>query len=183
MQINEGVHCFDFASDTTIKFDGTAYYQKYKNCMGGNKGVDILTYKNHELCFIEIKDFTGYESDPGNIRRFKINSPECETIDCEIALKVKSTIAAIVGGYLADEANIKPFFDCLTDAVKPSIKVIAFLEGDISRLVRKKSCARETAFKEIKRSIKKQLKWLNASVSIECCSYHPNTSLYTVTRQ
>lgn len=176
MIIREGNLQFEFAEGVkAIKFDEIPYYSRFKDCMPGNKGVDILAYNDQHFTFIEIKDFEGYENDKENIKRLMTNEAETETLDDEISKKVRSTVAAVFGSHINQDKELDEYFEALkgklsnTNEFIPTVDVILFVEGDVSKMVRKKGLKQETtvAFRAIQDSLKRKLKWLTGRVSVE----------------
>ncbi len=191
MIIKEGNLQFEFAEGVkAIKFDETDYYGKFKDCMPGNKGVDILAYNDQYFTFIEIKDFKGYENDKGNIRRLMINGKETETLDDEISKKVRSTVAAVFGSHINQDRELDEYFEALKGNVNNTnefiltIDIILFVEGDISKMVRKKGLKQETTvtFRALQDSLKKKLKWLTGRVSVENIERRRAQRFFEVTR-
>ncbi|NLN47495.1 MAG: hypothetical protein GX154_00010 [Clostridiales bacterium] len=178
MIIKEGNLQFEFTEGVkAIKFDETSYYRKYKDCMPGNKGIDILAYNDLHFTFIEIKDFESYENNKENIKRLMTskNETETETLDDEISRKVRSTVAAVFGSHINQDKELDEYFEALKGKVSntnefiPTIDIILFIEGDVSKMVRKKGLRQETtvAFRAIQDSLKKKLKWLTGRISVE----------------
>lgn len=174
--IAEGNLLFEFDEGVNvIKFDETVYYKIFKDCMEGNKGVDFLAYDDSHFIIIEVKDFTGYENNKTNIKRLMTDVPNFETLDIEMSEKVRSSVAAIFGGHIKQDAIIHEYFEVLRGKVLknnefvPIIDVILFIEGDIEKMVGKKGVHQETriAFKSIQDKLKRQLKWLTDRVSVE----------------
>lgn len=174
--IKEGSLLFEFdAGVRVIKFDDTSYYKYFKDCMIGNKGVDFLAYNDKHFAFIEIKDFTGYETNKDDIKRLMTGIPDFETLDIEMSEKVRSTVAAVFGGHVKQDAVMDEYFEALRRAaiknneIAPTVDVILFIEGDIERMVAKKGVHQETriAFKNIQDKLKRKLKWLTDRVSVE----------------
>jgi len=174
--ITEGNLLFEFDEGVNVvKFDETEYYKYFKDCMDGNKGVDFLAYNDKHFVLIEIKDFTGSENDKTNIKRLMTSIPDFETLDIEMSEKVRSTIAAVLGGHVKQDIVIDEYFGALRGKILksgefvPTIDVILFIEGDIEKMVGKKGVHQETriAFRSIQDKLKRKLKWLTDRVSVE----------------
>ncbi|NLL06808.1 MAG: hypothetical protein GX270_13720 [Clostridiaceae bacterium] len=191
MIIREGSLQFEFAEGVkAIKFDETPYYKIFKDCMPGNKGVDIIAYDDKHFTLIEIKDFEGYENNKENIKRLMTNSQETETLDDEVSQKVRSTVAAIFGSHINQDKDLDEYFEALkgrksiANEFIPTVDVILFVEGDISKMVRKKGLKQETnvAFKVIQDSLKRKLRWLTGRVSVENMEFKKAQRYFRVKR-
>lgn len=139
-----------------IKFDETTFFEKHFKKLQGSKGIDFLVQDENkgEFYLIEVKNFRGSEHEPETKKRLQVGKPESVTF--ETALKVRDTIACIVGAYRSiQEQNITAFNQILTDGA--SIKVILLLEAPASKI---------QDFKRWTDDLKKQLAWLNVKVFV-----------------
>lgn len=191
MIIKEGNLQFEFEEGVkAIKFDDTFYYGRFKDCMPGNKGVDILAYDAEHFTFIEIKDFEGYENEKENVKRLMTNEYKTETLDAEISEKVRSTLAAVFGSHIKQDEVLDEYFEALKGKIRntkklvPIVDVILFVEGDISKMVRKKGLKQETtvAFRAIQHSLKRKLSWLTDRVSVENIELRRSQRFFKVKR-
>lgn len=174
MQIKEGSLLFDFKDGVkAIKFDEQVFYRKKFNVLEGARGVDILAYDSDCFMILEIKDFTSHETEnrkriaPASSGSTKQRSTE--TLDVELALKVRETLACLLAAALDDnEEDISPFFKPIVDKVrgksKITLKVLLFVEGNFPKF--------SIYSQHMLYNLKKKLRWLNARVFIENIDTH-----------
>lgn len=194
MEISEGSLTFCFQDGSALKFDDTAYYRKYFNALSGGKGVDILHMSPSHVMLMEIKDCLGSEAD--NRWRIGVNNSKLhlvrdadrdrDSFDIETAKKAAMTVAcltgAAIGGSRETAAELLPYFRSLTDgavqAGRKKFHVILFLDGDF----RCKTRSKKMLMQDLQRSIKRELKWLNCTVSVADSNTYPK-NLFTVKRR
>ncbi len=186
--MNESGIDFCFPEDYhVIKFDDTAFYQTFKSSMPNGKGIDFFADSEENLLFIEVKNCLGHESENkwrtivGNIKP-KGNTFE-ESFDIEVAKKVQSTIACIVGANTefdycnADE--LKPLFKVISSNKfskgTKKIEVILYLDGNFESKTRSKNMIMQ----RIQDKIKEKLKWLNCNVRVVDFNTHRNKYFIT----
>lgn len=191
MIIREGNLEFTFDDGiSVIKFDNTQYYNTYKDCLDGGKGVDFLAFNNEYYTFIEVKDFQGSENDKNNILRLKTNGDEVETLDLEVSKKVRSSLACLFGSHIKQNAELEPFFKALkgklnnANGFTPKVDIVLILEGNVEKMIAKKGMKLEKviAFQNITRSMKKKLKWLTDRVSVESIDTKKSKRFFSIQR-
>lgn len=164
-----------------VKYDDSDFYRNYVNHLPAAKGVDFISIQAGRLVFTEVKNCTGHESDnnwrtcPDNRKKdtshTTVKTDGRDSLDIEISEKVAMTIDGLLGAYTktsgAESAEeLSGYADVL---ISPSVKsgnkqllIILFLEGDFGCETRPKT----TIMRELERSIKKKLSWLNCLVSV-----------------
>jgi len=194
--ISESGITFSFPDDNqVVKFDDTPFYRDFFNCLEGAKGVDIISNSSNRVCIIEVKNCTGHEHE--NAWRLGVNNSSKEkaaqtvdvenrdSLDIEVARKVAMTLCCIYGAWtkqLSAEKtdDIAFLWDGLaTKKVyndKKNILVVLVLEGNFGM----KSRDKKTIMDSIQKGIKKQLKWLNCSVSVVDSKTY-NNSVFSIT--
>lgn len=185
MVIEESNLHFAFDEDVqAIKFDDTEFYRKYYNKMPNAKGVDILASSKDVMQLIEIKNCTGYETE--NMWRTSVNNSNIkaaphnldvndrDSLDIEVAKKVASTIACLLGAWTKMERSDKAmklagFWKEICDVKivkdKKYILVTLFLEGNFSANA-PKSRSKRMIMKRLQESINDKLSWLNCKVAV-----------------
>lgn len=183
MIVSESRISFDFGPNYTdvVKYDSTPYYLNLFSAQEHCKGVDFIALSNAQLLLIEVKNCFGNEAD--NRWRIANNNAKSETIptghditdrdslDVEVAEKIRMTIAALTGVHTAPNPASQ-LIDCKTyanalcseDIGNGRIKLVALLvlDGNFGCKTRDDNMIR----KEIQKSIKKKLKWLNCEVLV-----------------
>jgi hypothetical protein len=118
----------------------------------GTKAVDFVGRKNGELYLIEVKDFRGHEVE--NRRRVRGD------LAIEVALKVRDTLAALVGAlHRRAEPTLRPFAESAFQMPPLAPKVILWLEQDVVRLEQ-----RGDPTLELRTELLRSLRWLNPHV-------------------
>lgn len=164
-----------------IKYDDCDFYRNFVTQLPAAKGVDFISIQEGRLVFTEVKNCKGHESDnnwricPNNGKRntshtnVRINGRD--SLDIEVSEKVAMTICGLIGAYTktsgtgAAERLLRYTEVLVSSAVKSGSKqllIILFLEGDFGCETRPKSAI----MRELERSIKKKLAWLNCLVSV-----------------
>lgn len=176
MEISEGNLTFHFPTEcTAIKFDESQFYRKYFNALTYSKGVDIISVSPDAVTLIEIKDFSGHESE--NQNRLKTdyihyaNGQYEESLDIEVSLKTAMTIACLYGAFSESKkcnaANeLIAYYDALKSEKIPNcnkaINIVLFMEGDFKIQSRPK----KVIMTHLQHSINNKLKWLNCKVYV-----------------
>ncbi len=158
--LREGKLEFSFdESWTVLKYDDQPEYRNKIEKLDGTKAVDFIgIYSTTEPLqyFLEIKDFTGYETE--NKRR--INSD----LALEFALKVRDTVAGLVG---VSKTSSEPekWQEHLQLLFKndSSLKVILFVKG-MPTFGRPGSSKNQADV--LTNAIKGKLKWLTSRVQV-----------------
>jgi hypothetical protein len=118
IQIPEGDLVFTFRDHSDAKkYDAWAFYrQQFQNgCAEHNKAVDMICYKGGQAWFIEVKDYRR----PG--------STTVKDLPCEIATKVRDTLAGLVAARLrANNEEEKAFAKKVLTAY--DLRVVVHLE-------------------------------------------------------
>lgn len=154
-----------------IKFDEDKFYREYFMKLPEAKGIDFIFYDSKNLIFLEIKDCFGYEKE--NLYRTKTNFFESKEVsfDIEVAKKVESTIACLIGAYTRKRScetaeKLSKLCENLKISDIPKEKkqlwIILLLEGEFQIKTRTK----KMIMKEIQQSLKQKLKWLECKVSV-----------------
>lgn len=156
---------FDFATSHVIKFDEVDYFVRKYQKLNDSKGVDFLAYDQSTLWFIEVKNFTGYEKEENTIERLKVRNGTIESVDLEVALKVRSSIACLVGAGSRQISDYNLYYQKMKEIINNNkkFKVILFLEGNFGKTPRDEA----RILHIISQSIKNQLSWLNTDVHVE----------------
>lgn len=164
-----------------IKYDDSSFYRKYINQLPASKGVDFISIQAGRLVFTEVKNCKGYEADnnwriwPDNKKRdtshTSVDTTQRDSLDIEISKKVAMTIGGLIGAYTkaaGSEAaeELLAYTDILISSAAKTgsrqLLIILFLEGDFGCETRPKTII----MREMERSIKKKLAWLNCLVSV-----------------
>lgn len=170
MTLSEGELKFTFdEKGEVIKFDEDKFYRKYFMKLPEAKGVDFIYNDNENLIFLEVKDCYGYEKE--NLYRIGPSKEGELSFDEEVAKKVESTIACLVGSYTRKSncevakqlSELYEKFNLL-DICKEKKKlfVILLLEGNFKIKARTK----KMIMKDIQNKLKTNLKWLECKVSV-----------------
>jgi len=118
IQIPEGDLVFTFSDHSdAMKYDDWAFYrQQFQNrCAEHNKAVDMICYKEGQSWLIEVKDYRR----PG--------STTVKDLSCEIARKVRDTLAGLVAARLrANNEEEKAFAKKVLTAY--DLRVVVHLE-------------------------------------------------------
>lgn len=177
MEIEESRMNFIFETEDVVKFDEVKFFnQKYQN-LKDSKGVDFLVNYDDTLWFIEVKNFEGYERE--NRDRLKLRNKDVESLEIEIASKVRSTVACLVGAKNMEDLILQKYFDQMNRAISNNInklKVVLILEGNIGRNERET----KVKFQQIKTSIKSYLNWLGVEVFVENSEFHRSNNLFRI---
>lgn len=172
--------CFEDKAKA-LKYDESSFYRRYVNQLPSAKGVDFISIQEGRLIFTEVKNFKDYEFEnmwriwPDNKRRNSSYTAAStvgrDSLDVEISEKVAMTIGGLIGAYTktagceAAEALSHYAEVLISSAVKAGSRqllIILFLEGDFGCETRPK----KVIMRELERSIKKKLSWLNCLVSV-----------------
>ena len=173
---------FIFADESQpIKYDDSDFYKNYMNRLPAAKGVDFISVQAGRLVLTEVKNCKGHESDnnwrtcPDNRKRStshtSVNVDGRDSLDIEIAEKVAMTISGLIGAYtkISGTKSAEELTSYADILVSPDAKsgnkqllIILFLEGDFGCETRPK----KVIMRELERSIKKKLAWLNCLVSV-----------------
>ncbi len=165
-----------------VKFDNTLFYNLFKSSMPNGKGIDFFADSEDRLLLIEIKNCLSHE--PENIWRTEVGrviqngNTIDESFDIEVAKKVLSTIACIVGANTSFEYSnadeLKPLFKAISSNKfangTKSIEVLLYLDGNFGSRTRSKNMI----MKRIQDKIKEKLKWLNCNVRVVDYNTHNN---------
>ncbi|MDD2402507.1 MAG: NERD domain-containing protein [Clostridia bacterium] len=181
MIINESGLEFAFTTENVIKFDDSEFFRHKYQVLQDGKGVDFLVFHNKTLWLIEVKNFTGHETEGKTRKRLGVRNKEVESLDIEVALKVRSTLACLVGAGTKKDEVLKNYSKRLTDIIlqdsdKLKLKVILFLEGEFSTDIRNEA----KTFSFIQKSIKNNLRWLDVEVHIENTRLRRFDKIYNV---
>ncbi len=184
MQIKEDNLTFTFLDQfKVIKFDDQNYYRKtFSKYLQGAKGVDFIAHGKRVFLFLEVKDFSKTETE----NRYRLKHNYCaydknrkkmvESLDIEVAKKVKDTLACLFASKLHEsKPQMAEYFEWINKkhlTAKFQIKVILFLEGKFQNF--------STVADVLQRSLKKKLKWLNARVRVENSKQQKLGGYYTV---
>ena len=182
MMIEESRLKFEFPDRSrAVKFDNTDFYRKYFNKAPNTKGIDFLVDDKKRLVFLEVKNCKGDESNnnwrvvPNNRKhdtsKTTVTVEDRDSLDIEVAEKVRQTIAALVGVQslkntrkAAEEISI--FAEALMSEKilddSKEILVILFLEGDFGCQTRSK----KAIMKGLQDSLNVKMQWLKCRVSV-----------------
>ena len=182
MMIEESRLKFEFPDRSrAVKFDNTDFYRKYINKAPNTKGIDFLVDDKKRLVFLEVKNCKGDESNnnwrvvPNNRKhdtsKTTVTVEDRDSLDIEVAEKVRQTIAALVGVQslkntrkAAEEISI--FAEALMSEKilddSKEILVILFLEGDFGCQTRSK----KAIMKGLQDSLNVKMQWLKCRVSV-----------------
>ena len=164
---------------TTIQYDTEPFYRKY--CEDA-KAVDFLSHDEgkHTLILMEVKNFTGHESEKDVRERLHPNGTD--PLDKEIAEKVRDTVAVLYGASRCSEKEhaerLKEFYKALIDK-KEKIIVIAFIEGKLTNY----GNGHTNGEVGLRRKIEKRVRWLNCSVMVMNTESSVYNSLMDVSRE
>ena len=178
----EGSHAkalrFEFSEEWTVcKYDDhCGFYHKVQQCQG-MKAVDFLATNNHEILWIEVKNFRGDSAEnsprlsatePSEVKacrnqcssKVKVTRKKPFLVE-EIVKKVCDTFVGLAGAFRHDEETLDSHIKVL--AQKLPITIILFLHQD-------EHMDAEARFKplalRLKTRIKQQLRFLNVEVEI-----------------
>lgn len=178
MMLTESGLNFSFRTEKVTKFDEIDFFMDKYQKLKDSKGVDFIAVDDNTLFLIEVKNFTGHEKEQITKQRLKVRNPDIESLDVEVALEVRSSLACLIGGKSKGHKTISPYYDTLNkniDHYRP-IKIILFLEGDVAPTLR----AKAQMFNAIGTSIKRQLAWIDAEVMVESSETRRYSKYYTV---
>ncbi len=161
MKITEKKIEFDFDDSlwsNLLKYDEDADYLKIEK-LNGTKAVDIIgILENNKLVFFEIKDFRGHRI----TNKTRLNTGELEQ---EVALKVRDTLAGIIGAARNSTNNSLAFQELLSyiSNTKKQLVVILWMEEDrlSLRMSQKRIKSKQSTTLQV---LKKQLQWLTTKV-------------------
>ncbi len=160
--IEEGNHQFEFGNSwSVLKYDkfGSYYKSEMEHYMKPTKAVDIICARiisnDCPLILIEIKDFSS--GDP-NKRRYK-------DIPLDVALKVRDTIAGIIGGSYHAENNEKAFFKNSYNKMNCPPRIIYFFK-DLDTTNRRPKTRQQGKQRDLEGRLKKFLNWLTKDVYV-----------------
>ena len=144
--------CFDEKRWTfVIKHDETKEYSAYKKFLHSKdeslspKAVDILAVLDSNLYMIEVKDFRNRPGKEGNreiVNKERLGNGASALMQ-EVALKVKETVACIVGVKNLDDKNNNDYYQSYFKHLAKPPKVIAWLEMTFPDQNRRKSAYSE----------------------------------------
>jgi hypothetical protein len=150
--------------------------------MPNGKGIDFFADSDDKLLLIEIKNCLGYEKQNNwrtNTGNTILNGSTIdESFDIEVAKKVASTMACIVGANMnfeyANADELKPLFKSISSnkfaSGTKTLEVILYIDGNFGSKVRSKNMI----MKRIQDKIKEKLKWMNCVVRVVDYNTHNN---------
>ncbi len=163
--ITEGFLRFSFDEEwDIIKFDDDMAYRRRDVQELEMKGIDFLGLHERECYLIEVKDYREHRIETQN-RLIK------GELAIEIGVKVRDTVAAIIGAYRTSSEPEKwqPFARALTNS-RVSVKVVVWLEYELPRYPKSRDKVRASVQGN---EFKKYLRWLTTKVLI--CNLNANS--------
>lgn len=125
---------------------------------GGSKATDFVALRSEHLLYLEVKDFRGHRIE---------NKPRLKDGELakEVALKVRDTIAGIVGARRTrgDGDGWATFAEAAAKAKHP-VHVVLWLEQDVPP--QSPRGALDRARNSLEQELKKQLRWLTTHVFV-----------------
>lgn len=170
--------CFNFKR-RFLKFDGEKFYRDYCLTL---KGVDFLVDDGETLVLVEVKNFRGDErknvwrATPDNARKPQEVRDSKDSLDIEVAAKVRDAVAALCGAQTFNEEcgkdisrEFRAFLEHSRKALRPSspvesrVAVVLLLEGAAPK---NEARGFSKIAKRIHDSLRDKLKWLNCRVYV-----------------
>ncbi len=168
MKYNESNLFFDFSDEKwsyLMQYDVETDFKKIKDAIQGTKAVDFIGICNQNiLTLIEVKNFRGHRIE---------NKPRIENgddpIEQEVALKVRDTLAGIVGAN-RNATHKKEYWEnyfAFLQNEKKRVEVILWLEKDDDPRPSIVQIKREKVYGgTIAKKLKQKLSWLTPYVSV-----------------
>ena len=164
MIFEEGAIRFDFLErswSNVLKYDEEKDFEKIR--INNNKGVDFIGVCSEKdaVYFIEVKDYRGHRI---------LSKPKIEELDDTIALKVRDTLAGIIGGARNSthlKAEWKEFLEYVSNDGRQCY-IILWMEEDNINNKRTKS-----ARANLNQRLKKKLSWLTKRVIVTSLNENP----------
>ncbi len=167
---------FNFNDDAwhnVIKYDSEKEspqvdYDKIKNAIDQTKAVDFIgIYQKNELTFLEVKNFKYYRIESKN--RIEKGDNKNESLDIEIAKKVRDTLAGIIGGARNSTHQRQIWKDYLKvfSNENKHIRVVLWLEQD--RPNDRESKPRKMT---LQNKLLERLSWLTSDIRIFSVNNH-----------
>jgi len=149
---------FEFGPQWIVeKYDDHRDYREKAARLSGTKAVDFVgVYANAEGFVIEVKDFRGFRLQ----NKKRLTSGELAE---EVALKVRDTLAGLVGAYRTscDPDMWQPFVHTIANRNKV-LKVVLWLEDDMAKNAQEWRQQAST----LQNAIKRQTSWVTARVLV-----------------
>jgi hypothetical protein len=168
MIFEESRMIFDFSATSwsyLMQYDKETDFDKIKNAISGTKAVDFIgVLHQNTLCIIEVKNFRGSRIE---------NKPRVEngddSLDLEVALKVRDTCAGIVGA-AKNSTHRQDFWQTYLSFFQRDekrVEVILWLEEDKDpRPVSIQEKRKKSQGGTLNQNLKKRLKWLTPYVFV-----------------
>ena len=167
MLIQEGNISFDFDEEVwshILKYDETYDYKKIEK-LDSSKAVDIIAIiQNKALVLFEIKDFRGHRIQT----KPRVQNGD-DPLESEVALKVRDTIAGIIGAARNSTNHATDFQTYARFFInkRKNIMVALCLEEDRGTILGTKQLQRKKANSVIfNQQLKKKLNWLTNRVFV-----------------
>ncbi len=172
---------FDFSDahwTHLLSFDKTKDYQNAQEALPGTKGVDFTgILENNALVFMEVKNFRGYRIE---------TKPRIEGGDdpvwLEAAQKMRDAVSVSVGS-ARNSTNLKETWQRYLEFFSNENKFIHFvlwLEQDLPPLEFKAKRKSEKTEIELRRDLKRSLRWLTTRVDVANVRNNPFPQALTV---
>ncbi len=149
LQVEDQLFTFGDAWTSAFKYDDTDFYRtKMEKHLPQTKAVDVLAIcHKQELLLLEAKNFRGYRI----ANKKRLSNGE---LAIEVALKVKDTVAGIMGALRSRISAFETVGKSMITAEK--LIVVLWLEDDTSRNLSEWKVCLDT----INQKIKEHLAWL-----------------------
>jgi hypothetical protein len=124
----------------------------------GTKAVDILGVREARLYLIELKDFRGH--------RIESKQRQIDELPLEIGLKVRDSLAGMIGAAIFADEPTSPFvlgLTCLGRLVQP--RVVALITEDANPAWNHPGKRAAVAHERLQ-NLKRRLRWLTTKVSV-----------------
>lgn len=158
----EGKLEFTFDDTWTVqKWDDEPAYRDGIGRVGSSRAVDFCGIRKGLLFIVEVKDFRGYRiENKGRLTSETSAKGQIEPLAEEIAIKVRDTIAGMVGARrcrLTEEHHWKPVLHALGDPTA-GLHIVLWLEEDFPRSPLQTSTLQE--------NLRRKLAWLTTKVLV-----------------
>ena len=164
-----------------LKLDETKDFRKANRAIPGTKGVDFVgIYEEDSLVLIEVKNFRQHRIE---------NKAKTEGRDgllwLEIAQKIRDSFSVIVGG-ARNSTNKRIYWRNYLDFIrdeKKAVHLVLWLEQSLPPAQPKAQKKRGRSNTDLKRNLKKSLRWLSSKVDIASIENNPFPNSLTVNFQ
>ena len=169
IQLDESRLRFQFGDSwTVLRYDASssyrsiavlsgALYEKSETQNHGTRAVDFVAVRQDEIYFIEVKNFEGHERQT----RARLE----KDLDLEVGLKVRDTLAGLVGAVRRNKDLPEPLLVALGRIASDEqrVNVIAWIERHDPPQTKRWMSIGDALLED---RIKKRLRWLNAKVLV-----------------